>query len=94
MDAQTHIANIHKAVEFRIDTQFPEIPADVAKFLGLAAMSSDELIVKKIQVTQAAKRLFNEWNVRTANDRRQRDSLIGDCVYDIIAIERHIDGRK
>jgi hypothetical protein len=89
MDARTHIGKIRQAVETRIDTQYPEIPADVAENLGLAAMSGDELTVKKIQTMQAAKRLFNEWNVRTANDRRQRNSLIGDCMCDIIAIERH-----
>jgi hypothetical protein len=94
MDAQTHIANIRKTVETRIDTQFPEIPADVAKNLGLASMSGDELIVKKIQTTRAARKIFNEWTVRTANDRRQRDSFIQDCLCEVIAIERHIEGRK
>jgi hypothetical protein len=94
MDAQTHIDNIRKAVETRIDTEYPEIPAVVAARMDLASMSDDELIVKKIQTNRAAKRIFNEWTVRTANERRQRDSFIGDCMYEIITIERHIAGRK
>jgi hypothetical protein len=93
MDAQTHIANIRKAVETRIDTEYPEVPADIATRMDLASMSDDKLTVKKIQTTRAAKRIFNEWTVRTTNDRRQRDSFIGDCMYEIIAIERHIAGR-
>jgi hypothetical protein len=94
MDAQTHIANIRKAVETRIDTKFPEIPADVAASMGLAAMDMDELIVKRIQTMQAAKRIFNNWGDIRPWSIRQRDAFIGECLYDLIAIERHIEGRK
>jgi len=94
MDAQTHIANIRKTVEHMIATEFTSAPADVAENLGFADMTITQLRGMKSKWMFQAHHIFNTWTVRTANDRRQRDSFIQDCLYDVIAIERHIEGRK
>jgi hypothetical protein len=94
MDAQTHIANTRKTVEHMIATEYTDAPETTAEFMGLADMTIEQLRSKRRKSTFQAHHIFNTWTVRTANDRRQRDSFIQDCLYEVIAIERHIEGRK